>query len=254
MFNSPKGKSPSVSIPSPESDRSSLLPSPDNNLLSNGEVNDTDQLPSLPTRQLLSLCAFTLGYNVLIFNLVVIIAPDQVGQVSDDRTKGSALGWVTLYGGLVNLVGSVIIGAVNDMVSPAYGKRKPLFVLGTLCLAVSMYFLLLANSVGTYSLLYSIVLLFTACASTPYNALLVDYVSTKDKPRLSTILGAMSLAGNLIGAVLGVAYSKIESVHFMTLMNILLLTTGYLTARAIPKADLENVTTVNLGLFEIVKG
>lgn len=145
-------------------------------------------------------------WGALSFHWTIVqnnILPTRVLDFSEDASKGSVLGLVTVIGALVAMVTAPLAGVFSDESRLAWGRRRPFLVVGMAC----NIFALLAL-VGTRSLIglvgaFAMIQFFVNLAAYPYTALLPDQVPAVQKGRATGLAGFFDVGGRLVGAIVG---------------------------------------------------
>lgn len=124
--------------------------------------------------------------------------------VLPESQANTAIGITNVCGAFAGAIFAVLIGFLSDRTRTRMGRRNPWILGGTLCAAIGLGGLALAN----YSMIWSVVLffcIFQAGLNTfyaAYTALLPDRVHSSLLGRASAYSGFGSLAGTALGSIL----------------------------------------------------
>ncbi|KAJ3406947.1 hypothetical protein CcCBS67573_g03197 [Chytriomyces confervae] len=185
--------------------------------------------PTLSVFKMVCVNAFWFGYQVYWFIMSIVVVPKQIEIISGSGNKGSGLAVISFYAGILNLFLAVIFGALNDRHASVYGKRRIFIVIGTVSLSTSLLLLSSEYSLAFYGVGYCAMTLSAIICSVPFNGLIADITPPEQKGTMSAIMGSMSLAGSLAGAVVGVFVETLGIVGIYIVLVAILATTCFVT-------------------------
>ncbi|KAI8840966.1 major facilitator superfamily domain-containing protein [Chytriomyces cf. hyalinus JEL632] len=160
--------------------------------------------PTLSLVRMVLVNAFWFGYQVYWFIMPIVVVPKQIEIISGSGNKGSGLAGISFYAGILNLFLAVLFGALYDRHALVFGKRRTFIVIGTVSLSTSLLLLSSEYSLAFYGVGYCAMTLSAIICSVSFNGLIADITPPEQKRTMSTIMASMSLAGCLVGAVVGV--------------------------------------------------
>ncbi|KAJ3234582.1 hypothetical protein HDU81_001310 [Chytriomyces hyalinus] len=207
--------------------------------------------PTLSVFKMVCVNAFWFGYQVYWFIMSIVVVPKQIEIISGSGNKGSGLAVMSFYAGILNLFLAVIFGALNDRHASVYGKRRIFIVLGTVSLSASLLLLSSGYSLAFYGVGYCAMTLSAIICSVPfkyvsacfrfeclgayptidrgYSGLIADITPPEQKGTMSAVMGCMSLAGSLAGAVVGVFVETLGVIGIYIVVVAILATTCLIT-------------------------
>ncbi|KAJ3406945.1 hypothetical protein HDU80_010005 [Chytriomyces hyalinus] len=187
--------------------------------------------PTLSVQRMVLVNAFWFGYQVYWFIMSIVVVPKQIEIISGSGNKGSGLAVISFYAGILNLFLAVIFGALYDRHASVYGKRRTFIVIGTVSLSTSLLLLSSEYSLAFYGVGYCAMTLSAIICSVSFNGLIADITPPEQKGTMSTIMVSMSLAGCLVGAVVGAFVETLGIVGIYTALVAILATTCFVTVR-----------------------
>ena len=151
-------------------------------------------------RWLLALSAYWLGLAVLWGSLSTIVLPELVARHVDDAVKTSALALLAAAQALVSILVQPVAGAASDRIQTRWGRRRPWMAVAV---TIQVVFVAALAAAGDYLSIVLVVLLievFSNLAQGPYQGLLPDLVPPSRRGLASGVLGAATMAGQIVGA------------------------------------------------------
>ncbi|KAI8925498.1 major facilitator superfamily domain-containing protein [Entophlyctis helioformis] len=195
------------------------------------DISGSRPMPPLSLTQMVLLTSFWLGFQFFWFLQSIVLLPSQILSIMGPDAKGTGLAVVSLSSGLLYMLVSPPIGAINDRFVSRAGRRMPYIVGGTLAMAVSLFSLWGSMPLWEYTLGYLVLNLASAVASVPFNALLADVTPADQNGRVSAVMGAANLSGYLLGALAGVFVQSLD--HSQVYAVMILVLCGFMAPTAL---------------------
>ena len=171
-------------------------------------------LPRLRWTQILAISIFWFALNFHWAALGLIILPSQVFKIAGDANKGVALAYVLVPGAFVSLFANPLFGMLSDRTRgrlAAWGRRRPYILIGTLVNVGGLAWMAASRDIFSLAIAYVLVQFSSNAAQAPFHALLPDIVPEQQRGLTSGVMGLLSIAGTIGGAIVAsifVAASK----------------------------------------------
>jgi len=180
------------------------------------------QQPQLSWWRLVLLNMYWFAFSLLWFTLLIVVVPSKVRDLSGDENKGHGMFVLFAISGLVTFLSSLLMGYANDrMTETKMGRRRPLILIGCFAMLPFLFGTSLVDNFAMYVFLYICLTIASVVSTVPYNGLFADVVPTNQHGYASAIMAALSQAGNLVGASLGLSYKSQPHLTFVILGIIL---------------------------------
>jgi MFS family permease len=175
---------------------------------------------SLGWQLLLSLANLVVW--LAIFPTYQILLPAQIG-VFDSSNKVNVLALISFAGGVAAILGNLLAGALSDLTTSRFGRRRPWVLAGAAGSVIALT--LLANAPGVLVLGIALVLFqfFINVDIASLAALVPDQVPVRQRAIASAFVGLALPLGTLIGLTLVAQVTKSAQASYYTLAAILLL-------------------------------
>lgn len=205
---------------------------------SSAPTTNSIDLPPLPHPLLLS--AFWFGTAFLWLLLLTNFMPAHVQIFVGDTQKELYLGILVAIGSIMALVIPPWIGAHSDR----SGKRLPYLKWGVgvnvVGLAVMAWAITQYGSAGLlgfalYVVGFLLVQLGNNCATAPYSALIPQLIPSAQRGKYSGVMAALQAAGNMSGALTGVALGQLGLTLTMpfVVISVVLITSAFMTMKSV---------------------
>ncbi|MHB9023273.1 MAG: MFS transporter [Armatimonadota bacterium] len=141
--------------------------------------------------------------------ILITLLPLAAERIGGSEHKGATLGTILWIGALVSMVVAPLFGAWSDRVRTRWGRRRPFMVAGTLGNVLGLLALaalpIMPSTMIPYVLVFMWIQLFNNLATAPYSAFIPDVVPAEQRGSASGWMGLMTMLGNFLGAVTGLA-------------------------------------------------
>ncbi len=155
--------------------------------------------------QMLAISNFWFALNFHWFALGIIVLPSQVYKLVGDAHKGEALAFVLIPGAFISLIANPLFGWLSDRTRgrlAVWGRRRPYILIGTLVNVAALIWMAAAPDILSLTFAYILVQLASNAAQAPFHALLPDVVPQKQRGTVSGLMGVLTIAGNICGAII----------------------------------------------------
>ncbi|MDB5077144.1 MAG: transporter [Chloroflexi bacterium] len=189
----------------------------------------------LTSRQQLLVAAY---WCALSFHGGALLGVALPSQLSDLSTDAQATGLLAVLGGtagLITMVVQPVAGALSDLSSSRWGRRRPYLVGGALVDVGGLILMAVATTLPLLFIGFLLASLGSGVSGAAYQAYIPDQVPPQQYGEASGYLGAMSMLGTIVS--FGVAAIVIAPRHVASfyLITVALIAVGALiTAVAIP--------------------
>jgi MFS family permease len=210
------------------------------------------QVAPLRLRQLLALNGVWLAFQLFWFVLLIVTLPSQALRIVGTDAKGYAMFVIFMVGGTLNLLASLVFGYGADRMYSRWGRRYVWLIGSTVLLVPFLIAVAAAATLAALTLLYAAIFVVTTGVSVAFNGLVADVVHRAQRGRASAIMGAMGVAGYVLGAVLGLVYTSIGDYGMYGILSGVLLGSVALAYWTVPeppftRADLARVRLQDAG-------
>ena len=153
-------------------------------------------------RDILFVNTYWVGLSFMWNSLHVIILPAVLLHLVPESLKNTYLGLLTFFGLILAMVIQPISGAISDHWTSAWGRRRPLIVLGTLFDFVFLAFLGWSGGLAWLAIGYIGLQISSNVAHGPLQGLLPDVVPEAQLGRASGIKNLMDMIGLVAASLL----------------------------------------------------
>lgn len=156
----------------------------------------------------INMNVFWMAGNFLGASITSLVIPSMVVKYLGDANKDINLPLVVIWGTIVSLVVSPVIGAISDRVTSRLGRRRPFLLIGTaltvlvlLAFAFSPTWVPSSLLLLVFALLSVLLHLGTTVAGGPWGAIIADRVPKLQRGLASGFNGLLSSIGMIAGSV-----------------------------------------------------
>ncbi len=148
------------------------------------------------------LAFYWFGWSFLMLPLLVVIFPLQIYRLSDDVSKGTAMGTSLLLGSFVSLFAAPTFGSISDHSTHPFGRRRPFMIVGCVGVSIALFSMAVSPSLTWFSISFLILSVANNMILAPYSALVPDVIPMDQRGVASGWLGGFSMLGYLAGGLL----------------------------------------------------
>jgi MFS family permease len=153
-------------------------------------------------RDILFVNTYWIGLSFMWNSLHVIILPAVLLHLVPESLKNTYLGLLTFFGLILAMVIQPISGAISDRWASAWGRRRPLILLGTLFDVVFLAFLGWSGGLAWLAVGYIGLQVSSNVAHGPLQGLLPDVVPEAQLGKASGIKNLMDMVGLVAASLL----------------------------------------------------
>jgi len=194
----------------------------------------------LTSRRQLVLAAYWFSLSFHAGALLGLAIPRQLTDLSSDA---QATGLLALLGGLAGLVTMFIqpvAGALSDLSTSRWGRRRPFLVGGALVDIVGLMLMAGASTIPSLFAGYLLATLGNAISGAAYQAYIPDQVPRRQYGEASGYLGAMSMFGTITSfGVAAFVIAPHQLAPFYLITATLIIAGAAITALGLPDLPLE---------------
>ncbi|MGL5859321.1 MAG: MFS transporter [Angustibacter sp.] len=161
--------------------------------------------------------------------IVQVLIPEQI-EGFDPRGKEATLSWVLAAGALVSMIANPLFGALSDLTTSRFGRRRPWMVVGALASIASLMLLSAADEMAGVMVGWMCCQLTLAAVYAPLLALVPDRVPVRQRGLVSACIGVAQVLGPIVGLALTAAVSADFGPKYLSLAIALLTAVGALAA------------------------
>lgn len=158
----------------------------------------TDERPSLPLRQLLTLSIYWLGIQTIWGGLNTIVIPQRIDALNPGA-QGVLLALIIAVGAVAPIVVQPTVGMISDYTVTRWGRRKPYIVIGSVLDIVFLAGFAISNDFLAMLAFYFLLQLSSNFAQGPFQGYVPDLVPARQVGTASGLMGLMLVLGTIVG-------------------------------------------------------
>jgi len=165
------------------------------------DSNDKQAKRMLSNVEMFGLSCYWFGWSALMSPLFIAVIPQQIEILSEDKSKGSALGDTLIWGSVVAILVAPLAGSISDTSTHPWGRRKPFIATGLVIASFALLLMAIAPNLKMYACAFLLLSAANNVTMSPYTALVPDLVPQSQRGTVSSWLGVMSFLGTFTGGL-----------------------------------------------------
>ncbi len=149
--------------------------------------------------------------------ILFFLTPDLVNGLVPGGEKNSMWGLIVAIGAAEAMIGPALMGWLSDRTKTRFGARRPYLALGAAMTAISLIAMGQAQSYIGLMISYLLIQISDDVGTGPYSSAIPELVSEENRGQASGYMGFLQLGGQVIAAVIGLAFGSSPTTIFMLL-------------------------------------
>jgi MFS family permease len=149
--------------------------------------------------------------------ILFFLTPDLVNGLVPGGEKNSMWGLIVAIGAAEAMIGPAVMGWLSDRTRTRFGQRRPYLALGAALTAISLIAMGQAQSYIGLMISYLLIQISDDIGTGPYSSAIPELVPEDQRGSASGSMGFLQLGGQVIAAVIGLAFGSSPTTIFLLL-------------------------------------